>query len=180
MTVVVAVAGVAMLVASGDAPSAGGRRHGDGDGRAAAATGAWSLSAAANPSLNTTLPQAGPQQGASGASFGSQAFDSGRRLGGLAEDARRHCRDLATRRHELSECVAPDRGVQRFRDVAGRLHGQRQHDLHRWLRRPGGGRSRCATSRRVRAGGFGGSLPRDGTQSPERTRRPRCPASSAS
>ncbi len=38
---------------------------------------AWSVSQAANPSLNTTLPQAGPQQGASGATFGSQAFDSG-------------------------------------------------------------------------------------------------------
>ncbi len=39
--------------------------------------GAWSVSQAANPSLNTTLPQAGPQQGASGSTFGSQAFDSG-------------------------------------------------------------------------------------------------------
>jgi hypothetical protein len=38
--------------------------------------GAWSLSATANASLNTTLPQAGPQQGASGGTFGSQAFDS--------------------------------------------------------------------------------------------------------
>jgi len=38
---------------------------------------AWSVSQAANPSLNTTLPQAGPQQGASGVTFGSQAFDSG-------------------------------------------------------------------------------------------------------
>ena len=39
--------------------------------------GAWSLSASANASLNTTLPQAGPQQGASGRTFGSQAFDDG-------------------------------------------------------------------------------------------------------
>jgi len=39
--------------------------------------GAWSVSAAANASLNTTLPQAGPQRGASGATFGSQAFDAG-------------------------------------------------------------------------------------------------------
>jgi len=38
---------------------------------------AWSWSASANPSLNTTLPQAGPQQGASGQTFGSQAFDDG-------------------------------------------------------------------------------------------------------
>ncbi len=38
---------------------------------------AWSVSAAANPSLNATLPQAGPQQGASGQTFGSQNFDSG-------------------------------------------------------------------------------------------------------
>ncbi|HEY8171676.1 MAG TPA: glycosyltransferase family 39 protein [Dehalococcoidia bacterium] len=39
--------------------------------------GAWSLSAAANPSLNTTLPQAGPQQGVAGGTFGSEAFDDG-------------------------------------------------------------------------------------------------------
>ena len=38
---------------------------------------AWSVSAAANPSLNATLPQAGPQQGASGRTFGSAAFDDG-------------------------------------------------------------------------------------------------------
>jgi 4-amino-4-deoxy-L-arabinose transferase-like glycosyltransferase len=38
---------------------------------------AWSASVTANESLNTTLPQAGPQQGASGGTFGSQAFDSG-------------------------------------------------------------------------------------------------------
>jgi 4-amino-4-deoxy-L-arabinose transferase-like glycosyltransferase len=38
---------------------------------------AWSWSASTNPSLNATLPQAGPQQGASGQTFGSQAFDDG-------------------------------------------------------------------------------------------------------
>ncbi len=38
---------------------------------------AWSVSASANPSLNATLPQAGPQQGTSGRTFGSQAFDDG-------------------------------------------------------------------------------------------------------
>jgi 4-amino-4-deoxy-L-arabinose transferase-like glycosyltransferase len=38
---------------------------------------AWSWSALMNPSLNATLPQAGPQQGASGQTFGSQAFDDG-------------------------------------------------------------------------------------------------------
>jgi 4-amino-4-deoxy-L-arabinose transferase-like glycosyltransferase len=38
---------------------------------------AWSWSASANPSLNATLPQAGPQQGASGQTFGSAAFDDG-------------------------------------------------------------------------------------------------------
>jgi 4-amino-4-deoxy-L-arabinose transferase-like glycosyltransferase len=38
---------------------------------------AWSWSASTNPSLNTTLPQAGPQQGVSGRTFGSQAFDDG-------------------------------------------------------------------------------------------------------
>jgi 4-amino-4-deoxy-L-arabinose transferase-like glycosyltransferase len=38
---------------------------------------AWSLSASANPSLNATLPQAGPQRGVSGGTFGSQAFDDG-------------------------------------------------------------------------------------------------------
>jgi 4-amino-4-deoxy-L-arabinose transferase-like glycosyltransferase len=38
---------------------------------------AWSWGASANASLNTTLPQAGPQQGASGQTFGSQAFDEG-------------------------------------------------------------------------------------------------------
>jgi len=38
---------------------------------------AWSWSASANPSLNSTLPQAGPHQGASGQTFGSQSFDAG-------------------------------------------------------------------------------------------------------
>jgi len=38
---------------------------------------AWSWSASTNPSLNATLPQAGPQQGASGQTFGSAAFDDG-------------------------------------------------------------------------------------------------------
>jgi 4-amino-4-deoxy-L-arabinose transferase-like glycosyltransferase len=38
---------------------------------------AWSVSAASNPSLNATLPQAGPREGVSGQTFGSQAFDSG-------------------------------------------------------------------------------------------------------
>jgi 4-amino-4-deoxy-L-arabinose transferase-like glycosyltransferase len=38
---------------------------------------AWSVSAVANASLNTTLPQAGPQEGASGRTFGSLAFDDG-------------------------------------------------------------------------------------------------------
>lgn len=35
----------------------------------------WSSYEARNPSLNTTLPQAGPREGAAGRSFGSQAFD---------------------------------------------------------------------------------------------------------
>ena len=38
---------------------------------------AWSVSATANTSLNATLPQAGPQAGASGQTFGSAAFDDG-------------------------------------------------------------------------------------------------------
>jgi 4-amino-4-deoxy-L-arabinose transferase-like glycosyltransferase len=38
---------------------------------------AWSISAAANTSLNATLPQAGPRQGAAGQTFGSAAFDDG-------------------------------------------------------------------------------------------------------
>lgn len=37
--------------------------------------GAWSLSASANPSLNATLPQAGPQHGFAGRTFGSLLFD---------------------------------------------------------------------------------------------------------
>lgn len=36
---------------------------------------AWSLSASAHPSLNATLPQAGPQRGLAGNTFGSLAFD---------------------------------------------------------------------------------------------------------
>jgi 4-amino-4-deoxy-L-arabinose transferase-like glycosyltransferase len=36
---------------------------------------AWSWSASTNASLNATLPQAGPQQGVSGRTFGSAAFD---------------------------------------------------------------------------------------------------------
>jgi len=39
--------------------------------------GAWAYNEATQTSLNTTLPQAGPRQGAAGRSFGSQAFDSG-------------------------------------------------------------------------------------------------------
>jgi 4-amino-4-deoxy-L-arabinose transferase-like glycosyltransferase len=38
---------------------------------------AWSTYEARHPSLNTTLPQAGPREGAAGRSFGSQAFDGG-------------------------------------------------------------------------------------------------------
>jgi hypothetical protein len=37
----------------------------------------WSGYEAAQASLNTTLPQAGPRAGAAGRSFGSEAFDSG-------------------------------------------------------------------------------------------------------
>ncbi|MEO8540178.1 MAG: glycosyltransferase family 39 protein [bacterium] len=37
----------------------------------------WSTYEARNPSLNTTLPQAGPREGAAGRSFGSEAFDGG-------------------------------------------------------------------------------------------------------
>lgn len=39
--------------------------------------GAWSSYEVAHPSMNTTLPQAGPRQGAAGQSFGSNAFDNG-------------------------------------------------------------------------------------------------------
>ena len=38
---------------------------------------AWSVSATANASLNATLPQAGPQIGVAGGTFGSRAFDDG-------------------------------------------------------------------------------------------------------
>jgi len=38
---------------------------------------AWASYEARNPSMNTTLPQAGPREGAAGRSFGSQAFDGG-------------------------------------------------------------------------------------------------------
>lgn len=37
----------------------------------------WALPEVTNPSLNATLPQAGPRQGAAGRSFGSAAFDNG-------------------------------------------------------------------------------------------------------
>jgi 4-amino-4-deoxy-L-arabinose transferase-like glycosyltransferase len=40
---------------------------------------AWTFSVTAHASLNTTLPQAGPREGAAGSSFGSQAFDDGTR-----------------------------------------------------------------------------------------------------
>ncbi len=49
---------------------------------------AWSVSAAANTSLNATLPQAGPQAGASGRTFGSAAFDDG--SGALASWLKAH------------------------------------------------------------------------------------------
>jgi 4-amino-4-deoxy-L-arabinose transferase-like glycosyltransferase len=39
--------------------------------------GAWSGHETAHASLNTTLPQAGPRQGAAGRTFGSDAFDNG-------------------------------------------------------------------------------------------------------
>jgi 4-amino-4-deoxy-L-arabinose transferase-like glycosyltransferase len=38
---------------------------------------AWSQHETANVSLNTTLPQAGPREGAAGRTFGSNAFDNG-------------------------------------------------------------------------------------------------------
>ena len=38
---------------------------------------AWSFSAASNASLNATVPQAGPQRGEAGDTFGSLAFDEG-------------------------------------------------------------------------------------------------------
>lgn len=38
---------------------------------------AWSSYEVVHPSLNTTLPQAGPRQGIAGQSFGSSAFDNG-------------------------------------------------------------------------------------------------------
>lgn len=39
--------------------------------------GAWSFSEASQASLNATLPQAGPRQGAAGRTFGSRPFDDG-------------------------------------------------------------------------------------------------------
>jgi 4-amino-4-deoxy-L-arabinose transferase-like glycosyltransferase len=39
--------------------------------------GSWSVYESTHPSLNTTLPQAGPRGGISGQSFGSEAFDGG-------------------------------------------------------------------------------------------------------
>jgi 4-amino-4-deoxy-L-arabinose transferase-like glycosyltransferase len=50
--------------------------------------GAWSWSASASSSLNATLPQAGPRQGASGQTFGSAAFDEG--TAGLAAWLKSH------------------------------------------------------------------------------------------
>ncbi len=77
LTVATAFAGVAMVVALAV------RRLPVASGLALSVAGllllpaAWSWSALATPSLNATLPQAGPQQGASGRTFGSQAFDDG-------------------------------------------------------------------------------------------------------
>ena len=39
--------------------------------------GSWATYEATNPSMNFTLPQAGPREGAAGRSFGSQPFDNG-------------------------------------------------------------------------------------------------------
>ena len=75
LTVVVTVIGLAIVVALTL------RRTSSLGGLAVMMTGllllpaAWTISASANTSLNATLPQAGPQQGASGATFGSDAFD---------------------------------------------------------------------------------------------------------
>ena len=77
LTVVTALAGVAVVavLALRRLPAAGGL--------ALSMTGllllpaAWSWSISTSSPLNATLPQAGPQQGASGGTFGSQAFDSG-------------------------------------------------------------------------------------------------------
>jgi 4-amino-4-deoxy-L-arabinose transferase-like glycosyltransferase len=50
--------------------------------------GAWSFAETNQPSLNASLPQAGPRQGAAGRTFGSQAFDDG--TGQIAEWLRAH------------------------------------------------------------------------------------------
>ena len=55
---------------------------------------AWSVSAASNASLNATLPQAGPQRGLSGHTFGSVAFD--RNAAGLAAWLEAHRDPAAT------------------------------------------------------------------------------------
>lgn len=76
-TVIAAVAGVALLalLAAARKPLAAGLALSVG--AMLLLPGAWTVSAVANSSLNTTLPQAGPREGASGQSFGSEAFDSG-------------------------------------------------------------------------------------------------------
>jgi 4-amino-4-deoxy-L-arabinose transferase-like glycosyltransferase len=77
LTVLIALAGVGLMAAFAA------RRLPIGAGLALAIAGllllpgAWSVSEAANAPLNTTLPQAGPREGASGQSFGSDAFDDG-------------------------------------------------------------------------------------------------------
>jgi 4-amino-4-deoxy-L-arabinose transferase-like glycosyltransferase len=77
LTVATALAGVAVMVAltvrrlpvaSGVMLSVGGLLL---------LPAAWAWSASTNPSLNATLPQAGPHQGASAQTFGSAAFDAG-------------------------------------------------------------------------------------------------------
>jgi hypothetical protein len=48
---------------------------------------AWAVSEAANPTLNATLPQAGPRSGVSGQTFGSSAFDANAQLAAFLRQA---------------------------------------------------------------------------------------------
>ena len=68
----------------------------------------WSSYETANASLNTTLPQAGPRQGASGRTFGSGAFDDGvATLANWLQSQHRRVDQMEARRDQRSQMHRP-------------------------------------------------------------------------
>jgi 4-amino-4-deoxy-L-arabinose transferase-like glycosyltransferase len=141
----------------------------------------WALSETAHASLNTSLPQAGPRQGAAGVTFGSRAFDTG--TAELATWLKAHAEPeahwnvVASRAQEGSTLIAeyslsvmalggflgrdPTITVQRFADLVA------QGDVRYVLAQgQGSGRQSPTSGIPGRTPAFPGGLPTPGGQGP--------------